>query len=194
MKRVTSVFIIAVLATVAVSAKVIATVNGYPITLKEANAFVKKVTKGQATYYKLKPEDRKRVIRAVATDKLIVKNAARELDKNQKDAAMLDLYVRKYRTKLLKEAKKKLSKREKEQAYANLWLMKMSSGIKVTESELKKVYKKNKKAFKDPKTKKVAPYSRVKPLIKMQLKQQKYVQKLMKRAKIDYNPKTAKKK
>ena len=63
------------------SAKTIATVNGYPITQKEADAFVKKVTKGKATYSMLKKEDRKRVIKELATEKLLTRLAAKELSR-----------------------------------------------------------------------------------------------------------------
>ncbi len=69
---------------------------------------------------------------------------------------------------------------------------KRSARIKVTEDELKKAYRRNKRFFKNKKTGKITPYSKVKPLLKIQVQQQKFVKKLMKNAKIDYNPKTKK--
>ncbi len=176
------------------SAKVIATVNGYPITLKEANAFVKRATRGKATYSKLKPADKKKVIKALATDKLVMETATRELNKREKYAIWVDFYVRKHYKELLEKAKKELTVKEKKAANADFWVRKKSANIKVTEAELKKAYKKNKRFFKNRKTGKIAPYSKVKPLLIMQVKQQKFVKKLMKKAKINYNPKAATKK
>ena len=175
----------------ALSATVVATVNGYPITLKEANAFVKVATKGQASYTQLSKKDRKRVIKAVATDKLVMKSAVRELSKKEKQAVYVDFYVRKNFKSILKKAEKELSTREKEAAAADLWVRKKSVSVKVSEEELKKAYEKNKKFFKNRKTGKTASFEQVKPLLYMQLRQKKFVAKLMKNAKIDYNPKKA---
>jgi hypothetical protein len=172
------------------SAQTIATVNGYPITLKEANSFVKKATRGKATYSKLRPADKKRVIKALATDKLVMETATRSLNRKEKYAVWVNLYVRKHYKDILARAKKELSVKEKKAANADLWVRKKSSRIKVSEAEIKQAYRKNKKFFKNRKTGKVAPYSKVKQLIKMQLQQQKFVKGLMKKAKINYHPKT----
>jgi hypothetical protein len=174
-----------------ISAKVIAKVGGYPITLKEANQFVKRATRGKATYSMLKSSDKKRVIKALATDKFVMETATRRLNRKEKYAIWVDLYVRKHYKELLAKAKKELTVKEKKAANADLWVRKKSSKIKVTEAELKKAYRKNKKLFKNRKTGKVAPYSKVKPFLKMQVQQQKFIKKLMKNVKIDYNPKTS---
>jgi hypothetical protein len=176
------------------SAKVIATVNGYPITLKEANSYVKRLSRGKATYDRLKPADKKQVIKALATDKLVMETATKSLNKREKYAVWVDFYVRKHYKELLAKAKKDLSVREKKMANADFWVRKKSAKIKVTEAELKKAYKRNKRFFIDRKTKKAVPYSKVKPLLIMKVKQQKFVKQLMKRAKINYNPKVGAKK
>ncbi len=176
-------------------AKVIATVNGYPITSSEANAYIKMVSHGKVTNYtKLSPKDRKRLINALATDKFVMKEANREVKKNQKKLLYVDYYVKKHFKELMKKANKELSKKEKEAAVADAWVRKKSARYKVSEDEMKKVYRKNKKLFVNKKTGKVVPYSRIKPIIKMQLQQKKFVDNLMKHAKINYNPSTAKKK
>jgi hypothetical protein len=195
MNRLSAIFIgVAVAGVMGVSAKIIATVNGYPISLKEANSFVKKISDGKQSYSKLSSADKKKVIRSIATDKLVQKNAARELKKDEKRAAYIDLWMKKNYKKVIQMAEKELSKDEKNLAVGEMWLRKMSSRVKVSEKEIKSAYEKNKKFFKDKKTGKIAPYKRVKPLIKMQLQQVKYVKSMMKKAKIDYNPKTATKK
>jgi LysM repeat protein len=177
----------------AVDAKVIATVDGYPITLKEANAFVKKATKGRATYAQLSKKDRKMVIRAIATDKLVIKKAEAEVPEKDKKLLITDFYVRKHFEELAKKAEKSLSKREKEMAVADAWVRKNSAGIEVTDQEVEEVYKKSKRLFKDRKTGKIAPLEKVRPLIVMQLKQKKFVEELMKNAKIEMGSKGLKK-
>ena len=172
------------------NAKVVATVNGYPISLKEANHFVKKATKGKATYSRLKPADKKRVIKALATDKLVMESARRQLSTKEKYAIWVDLYVRKHYKEILAKAKKNLSVREKKIANADYWIRKKASRIKVTEAEMKQAYKKNKRFFKNKKTGKIAPYSRVKPILRMEIQKQKFLKRLMKKAKINYHPKS----
>jgi len=179
----------------AINAKVIATVNGYPITSGEANKYIKIATKGQITdYRKLSPEDRKRLIKALATDKLVIKEANRVVPKNQKKVLYVDFYVRKHFKELLKKAEKDLSKKEKEKAVADAWVRKKSMRYKVSEKEIKRVYNRNKRLFTDRNTGKLIPYSKIKPIIKMQLQQKKFVDSLMKHAKINYNPSSKKKK
>jgi len=175
------------------TAKVIATVDGYPITLKEANAFVKKATRGQATYTMLKKKDRSMVIRAIAADKLIIHKAAEAVSARDKTLLITDFYVRKHYKELAKKAEKSLSKREKEMAVADAWVRKSSASIPVSDAEVKKAYEKNKKFFKNRKTGKIAPLEKVKPLIVMQLKQKKFVEQLMKDAKIEMGTKGLKK-
>ena len=170
-----------------VSAKVIATVNGYPITSGEANKYIKMVTRGKITNYtKLSKADRKKLINALATDKFVVKEANREVPKNKKQLVYLDFYVKKHYKELIKKAEKDLSKKEKETAVAEAWVRKKASRYKVSESEMKTIYNQNKKLFKNKRTGKIVPYSKIKPVIKMQLQQKKFVEQLMKHAKIQY--------
>jgi len=176
------------------NATVIATVNGYPITLKEANQFVKKVTRGRATYSMLKKEDRRRVIQELATNKLLTRTAAKELKRSEKKVIWTDYYIRKHYKELMRKAEKELSVEDKYRADAELWVRKKSAKIPVTEEEMRAEYKKRKKLFKDPKTGKILPFEKVRPLIEFELKKIKFVKQMMEKAKIDYNPKPQKKK
>ncbi len=186
--------ILLVLAGSTLSAKVIATVNGYPITLKEANAFVKKATRGQANYSMLKKADRKKVIRAIATDKLIMEEAKQEVPARDQELLITDYYVRKHYKELAKKAKKSLSKREQSMAVADAWVRKKSMKYDVSDEEVQQAYEKSKKLFKDKKTGKIVPLEKVKPIIVMQLKQKKFVEDLMKEAKIEMGSKGLNKK
>jgi len=137
----------------AINAKVIATVNGYPITSGEANKAIKIASKGKIKdYRKLSPNDRKRLIKALATDKLVVKEANRVVPKNQKKLLYVDYYVKKHLKELIKKAEKDLTKKEKETAVADAWVRKQSSKYKVSEKEIKRVYNRNKRLFKDRRT------------------------------------------
>ena len=176
-----------------VAAKVIATVDGYPITLKEANAFVKKATKGRATYNQLSKKDKKMVIKAVATNKLIVEKAAEAVPDRDKKLLITDFYVGKHYRELEKKAQKSLSKQEKDMAVADAWVRKNAASIEVSDEEVKKLYEKNKKFFKNRKTGKIAPLEKVRPLIVMQIKQKKFVDELIKNAKIEMGSKGVKK-
>ena len=194
MKRaVVSVALMTLMGAAPLAAKVIATVDGVPITLKDANRFVKKATKGRATYSMLKKKDRQRVIQAVATDKLIMAKAKEEVPKKVQEQAIVDFYIRKNIKTIIKKAEKELSSREKGMAVADIWVRKMSAPIEVTDEEAKKAYEKSKRFFKNKKTGEVAPFEKVKPLIVMQLKQKKFVEQLMKEAKIEMGSKGLKK-
>ncbi len=83
---------------------------------------------------------------------------------------------------VIKTAYRSLSKKERDFVIANAWMAKQTRGIKVSTSEAKKAYNANKALFK--KNGKIVPFSKVKNLVKMQLKQRKVVNRLMKRAKI----------
>ena len=154
MKKLITVLAIALaLTTSAVTAKVIGTVNGYPITEKEANALLKVLTKGKVKYSQLRPKDKKEIVKRLAIDKLVIKTAYRELPKKERD------YI-----------------------IANAWMAKKIRKVKVTEKEARRAYNQNKHLFK--KKGKIVPYKKVRNLIKMQLKQKKVIDRLMKRAKI----------
>jgi hypothetical protein len=144
------------LTTATVSAKTAGTVNGMKITVKEANKALKVLTKGKMTWAKLPKEGKKQLITMMAPSKLV--SAA---------------------------SRKGLTKKEKEAALAGFWMQKKMSKTKVSDKEAKKAYDQMKKAAKAAKSKKKIPaYKAVKNNIKMQLKQEKVVARLMKKAKI----------
>ncbi len=152
-KLVTTALLTGLLSIGALNAKIIATVNGYPITEKEANQLLKVLTKGKVKYSQLSPKDKKQIVRRLAVDKLVIKTAYRSLSKKERDFVI-----------------------------ANAWMAKKIRGIKVSDAEAKKAYNKNKELFK--KNGKLVPFKKVKNLIKIQLKQKKVVDRLMKKAKI----------
>ncbi len=157
MKKVLVIF--ALLATVGLSAKTIATVNGYAIDEKEANAFLKIATKGKLTYNKLRKKDKIDLVQRLAVDKLVLKTA-------------------------MKETKKK----EQENIIAGYWLRKKASKYNISDREIKEAYKENKKFLKDKKGKTI-PLAKVKEMIKNSIAQKKAVAKMMKKAKIVMNGK-----
>ena len=152
-KLITAFAVIAALTTTTITAKVIGSVNGYSITEKEANNLLKVLTHGKVKYSQLKPKDKREIVKRLAVDKLVIKTAYRSLSKKERDFVI-----------------------------ANAWMAKKIRGVKVTNSEAKKAYNKNKQLFK--KNGKIVPYAKVKNLIKMQLKQKKVVDRMMKKAKI----------
>ena len=230
-----------------VSAKVIATVNGYSITEKEANRLLKVLTKGKVKYSQLKPNDKREIAKRLAIDKIVISTAKRSLSKKEKKFVLANAYLakkirgvkvsdkeakrvynanKKFFTKkgkltpfrkvknmikiqlkqkkvidrLAKKhkkrfksnqdvfnfvanyAKKHLTRDEQNFVLANAWMAKKIKNIKVSNAEVKKAYNQNKELFK--KNGKTVPFSKVKNIIKMQLKQKKVIDKLMKNAKI----------
>lgn len=167
MKKIVLAFML--FATATVSAKVIGTVNGYSISEKEANAFLKIATKGKVTYRRLKRKDKKALVERLAIDKLVLKTALKEI-----------------------------SKKEQENIIAGFWLRKKAAKYKVKNSELKSAYRKNKKFFKNKKGK-IVPFAEVKSMIKTSIAQKKAVNAMMENATIKMNgkvissPKTRKK-
>jgi len=167
MKKVMVVF--ALLASMGLSAKTIATVNGYAIDEKEANAFLKVATKGKVTYNRLKKKDKIALIERLAVDKLVLKTAMKEI-----------------------------SKKEQESIIAGFWLRKKAAKYKVSDKEVKEAYQKNKQYFKDKKGK-IIPFEKVKEMIKNSIAQKKAVAEMMDRAtikmgnKVISSPKTKKK-
>lgn len=148
------VVLLALLLTASLSAKVIATVDGYPIHEKEANAFLKVATNGKVTYNKLKKKDKEDLVNRIAIDMLVLKMALREISED-----------------------------ERNQIIAGYWLRKKSEKQKVTDKEIKDAYNENKKFFKDKKEKTI-PFEKVKNMIKTSILQKKAVAKMMKKAKI----------
>ena len=144
------------LTTLTVSAKTAGTVNGMKITVQEANKALKVLTKGKMTWSKLPADGRKQLISMMAPSKLVA-------------AA----------------AQKGLSKKEKEAALAGFWMQKKMAKTTVSDKEARTAYGRMKKAAKAAKSKKkIPPFKKVKNSIKMQIKQEKVVAKLMKHAKI----------
>jgi len=142
--------------TMLVNAKTAGTVNGMKITVKEANKALKALTKGKMTWKKLPKKGKKQLIEMMAPSKLVAS-----------------------------AARKGLSKKEREAALAGFWIQKKMSRIKISDKEAKSAYNKMQKAAKKMKSKKRMPsFSKAKNGIKMQLKQEKVVTKLMKKAKI----------
>ena len=144
------------------TAKVIGRINGFPITEKEANAFLKVVTKGKLKYHQLRPKDKKDVVKRLATDAL-----------------------------LIGMAKKQLSRQERNQVIVNYWLAQKISKVSISDDAIKKAYKENKKLFKGTKGE-ILPFEKVKEMIAVSLKQKKYVAKLMEKAKITMGKKVIK--
>jgi len=146
--------IFALLAAMGVSAKTIATVNGYPIQEKEANAFLKIATKGKVTYNRLRKKDKIALVERLAVDKLVLKTAFKEI-----------------------------KKKEQENIIAGFWLRKKASKYKVSDKEVKDAYTENRKYFKDKKGK-IIPFEKVKEVIRNSIAQKKAVAKMMEKAKI----------
>ncbi len=144
------------LSTTIASAATAGTVNGMKITVKEANKALKALTKGKMTWKKLPKDGRKQLIEMMAPSKLVA-------------AA----------------AKKQLTKKEREAALAGFWMQKKMSKIKISDKSAKNAYNKMKNMAKKMKSKKkIPPFKQAKNGIKMQLKQEKVVSRLMKKAKI----------
>jgi len=144
------------------SAKVIGRVNGYPITERAANAFLKVVTKGKLKYHQLRPKDKRDVVKRLAVDALLVGMAKRHL-----------------------------SEQERNQILVNYWLAQKTRSMKIDPAKVKKAYTDNRKFFKDPKGN-ILPFEKVKAMVEVSLKQKKYVAKLMKKAKITMGKKVLK--
>jgi len=144
------------LTTTSVVAKTAGTVNGMIITVKEADAALKVLTKGQKTWEVLPAEGKTQLIQMMAPAKLVAAKSEKTLSKKEKDAAL-----------------------------AGFWMQKKISETKVTDEEAKSAYGKMKKMAEKSKNKqKVPEFDTVKNQIKMQLAQEKVVAKLMKSAKI----------
>jgi len=143
-----------VVATVGVSAKTVATVNGMVITSTEVEGALDKLTKGQKSWSDLSAKDKEQLITMMAPAKLVAASA-----------------------------KKGLSTKEKEAAVAGFWMQKQIMATTISEEEMKKAYESMQKRIKDAKsTQKIPAFEVVKNSIKMQLAQEKVVGRLMKSA------------
>jgi LysM repeat protein len=146
---------VAVLLSGVLSAKVLGKINGYPIVERDANAFLKVVTKGKLKYHQLRPKDKVDVVKRIAVDSL-----------------------------LIGMAKKSLPQKEINQVIVNYWLSKKIKNVTLKSEDVRKAYDENKKIFKDPEGGGILPFEKVEEMIKVSLKQKKYVAQLMKKAKI----------
>jgi hypothetical protein len=134
---------------------VIGTVNGHKIYKKKADKFLKVATKGKITDF-----DR--------------------LPKKQRDEIVKNLAA----TTLIEvRSRKEVSKAEKNKLAAQYWMGKKLKSIKVSKSEAKKFYNKNKKSFKDKNGKQLS-FKKVENYVIMTIRQQKFSKNLMKKAKI----------
>jgi hypothetical protein len=157
MKKVlTTVAFALALTTMTVSAETAGTVNGMEISVAEANKALNVISRGQATWDKISPQQKEQVLKMIAPSKL---------------AAV--------------QAKKELTQEEKNVALSNLWMQKKMSETKVSDEAVKKEYNKLKEAAKKANPKKqFPPYEAAEKSIKMKLAQEKVVGELMKDAKI----------
>jgi len=134
---------------------VVATVDGIAIKKEIADKFLALASKGKMTDIDLLPKDQQSaLIKGVAVSVLIES-----------------------------KAKKEVSQKVKDKLAASYWAKQEMAKIKVSDDEAKALYKKNKKMFKS-KDGKVLEYDKVSQYVKMQYKQQKFNENMMKKAKI----------
>ena len=134
---------------------VVATVNGIAIKKSEADKFLALASKGRATDLDLLPKKQKEgLLKGYAVSVLIEHKATKEVPMMIKN---------------------KLA--------ANYWAKQQMSKIDVSDKDAKAFYEKNKKMYKD-KSGKTIDFDKVSQYIKVQLKQQKFNEKLIKNAKI----------
>jgi hypothetical protein len=135
------------------------TIAGYAgmlaITIDDVNKALQVMTKGKMTWDTIPQRDKKRILQMVAPNKFIALSAENDL-----------------------------SKKEKETALSNYWMQKRISTIDISESEIKKRYKKIKKLAKKSKKKSVPEYAALEKSLKMQIAQEKLIESLTKKAKI----------
>ncbi len=158
MKKIVLLFL--VFAVTAISAKVIAKVNGYPIYEKDANSFLRIATKGKVKYNMLRKKDKYNLVRRLAIDTMVLKTAIKQTSKQERDSVI-----------------------------AGYWLKKKASNYKISDEEAKTAYEKNKKFFKD-KDGKIVPYEKIKDIVKNSIAQRKVVDKMMRKARLVVGGKT----
>jgi TRAP-type C4-dicarboxylate transport system substrate-binding protein len=114
------------------------------------------MTKGKMTWETLPEQEKNRVLQMMAPSKMIALNAKNTLTQKQQDTIL-----------------------------ANFWMQKGVSQVEITDAEVKKRYEKIKKMAKKSKGKKRLPdYAELEKSLKMQLAQEKFVDSLIKEAKI----------
>ncbi len=133
----------------------VATVDGIPIKKKEADKFLALASKGQVTDIDLLPKKQKEaLINGMAASVLIESKANKAVPKDMKSKII-----------------------------AQYWAQEEMTKIKISDKEAKDFYEKNKKVFKG-KDGKQLEFDKVEKYIEMQAKQQKFNEKLMKKAKV----------
>ena len=134
---------------------VIGTVDGHKIYKKRADEFLKMATKGKiADFDRLPPKQRAEIVNNLAASTLIEERA-----------------------------KKEVTKDEKEKLAAQYWVSKKMKKVTVTDDEAKKFYEANKKAFKSKDGKQLS-FEKVEKYVQMSVRQQKFTQEIMKKAKV----------
>lgn len=156
MRKVLVITLFVCISMVTLSAKTAGTVNGMVITVAEANRALKTVTKGQMKWSALSTKEKKQLLQMIAPSKLVAV-----------------------------KARKTLSNKEKRAALSAFWMQKQVSKIKISDAAAKKEYNKMKKRLSKVQGKKKIPtFNQAKKGIKLQLAQEKVVNKMMKKAKI----------
>ncbi len=138
---------------------VIAIVNGTKIRKKEADAYLKKVTKGKVSDFDLLPKaQRLRLVKDLALP-IVMADAA----------------------------KKDLSQKEKEGALVGMWMRKQASKVSVPDSEVKAFYDqlKQKAEQRNDPTKIIPPFDSIKHKMKSQMVEKKIMDGLMKNVEIE---------
>ena len=136
---------------------VVATVNGHKIIKKDADAFLKKITRGKVKNFDLLPnKQRKRLLKEMSMP-LVAGDVA----------------------------KKELSEQEKSAVYTRLWMQKEALKTKITDADVKKVYDRLVLQAKEQNsTKKPPEFKTIKRGMKMQMVEKQIVGKLTKDVKI----------
>lgn len=132
---------------------VVATVNGHKIVKKEADAYLKKRTKGKVTNFdQLPPEQRSRLIQELSLPVLV-----------------------------LDAAKKELSKEEKQMVYTRTWMRKEALKMNITDAQALEVYNGlTHQARENNSTKAIPPFDAIKDKLKIQMLEKALVARLMK--------------
>ncbi|MFT7824530.1 MAG: hypothetical protein ABXS92_07195 [Sulfurimonas sp.] len=155
-KLIATLSLLLLVSTTIIFAKTAGSVNGIKITVAEANQALQTLTEGKMTWGKLKEQEKTELIEMMAPSRLAVV-----------------------------QSKKELVQKEKEAALSSYWMRLKMSQAEVSDKEAKEAYDKMVKfAKKSKSSKKIPPFSQVKENLKLQLKKERVVAKLMEKAKI----------
>jgi len=127
-----------------------------PISIGEVDKALQRMTQGKVTWKTLPPRDRSRVLQMIAPGKFVALAAKNGFDKKQQETIL-----------------------------SNYWMQKSLARIGVTDKEAKTRYNRIKKRNKKSKSKKRLPdYATLEKDLKMQIAKEKFVEGLVKKAKI----------